>query len=324
MARWAESLLGVNVQISACGRSHISVSKARGWERPAARETLRMCPPSHLPANVNVPGFSTTHRDRPVQSGALGSSPSDATPQGERFAHLDAHNRVSMVESSGDFIALLRSPLRRAPSIADNHAHPVLIPRNQPAPSTRHNTSNRKSSMNQNDTRRSGRRRRGGRRRSNDREETVELKSAPIQNLWQKILAFFRPKTKPQRKSAEAQTKPARQYPEYEPRQKSANPAPAPRSQRKPEAVEVTSPKLYVGNLSFETAESDLFELFKGVGQVQTAEIVTHRESEKSKGFGFVTMTNVDEARRAVLELHDKEFMGRKLVVSGAKAASGR
>ena len=89
---------------------------------------------------------------------------------------------------------------------------------------------------------------------------------------------------------------------------------------RKPEAVDVTSPKLYVGNLSYEATENDLFELFKGVGQVRNAEIVSHRGTERSKGFGFVLMTNVDEARRAVEELHDKEFMGRKLVVSGAKA----
>jgi RNA recognition motif-containing protein len=60
------------------------------------------------------------------------------------------------------------------------------------------------------------------------------------------------------------------------------------------------------------------------VGKVQNAEIVTHKESEKSKGFGFVIMTSVDEAKRAVTELHDKEFMGRKLVVSGAKTAVDR
>jgi len=52
---------------------------------------------------------------------------------------------------------------------------------------------------------------------------------------------------------------------------------------------------------------------------VQSAEIVTHKHNEKSKGFGFVTMSSVEEAKRAVDVLHDKEFMGRKLVVSGAK-----
>ncbi|MDQ3621032.1 MAG: RNA-binding protein [Verrucomicrobiota bacterium] len=89
---------------------------------------------------------------------------------------------------------------------------------------------------------------------------------------------------------------------------------------RKPEPVDVTSPKLYVGNLSFEASESDLFELFKGIGAVLNAEIVTNKFNEKSKGFGFVTMASIDEARRAVSELHDKEFLGRKLVVSGAKS----
>jgi RNA recognition motif-containing protein len=85
--------------------------------------------------------------------------------------------------------------------------------------------------------------------------------------------------------------------------------------------VEVSSPKLYVGNLSFDATESDLFELFKGVGAVRNAEIVTHRETDRSKGFGFVLMTTLEEAKRAVAELHDREFLGRKLVVSGAKSS---
>jgi RNA recognition motif-containing protein len=96
-------------------------------------------------------------------------------------------------------------------------------------------------------------------------------------------------------------------------------PQSSPRPSRKPEAVEVTSPKLYVGNLSFDATESDLTELFSGVGQVQNADIVSHKDTERSKGFGFVTMVSVEEARRAVEVLHDKDFMGRKLVVSGAK-----
>jgi RNA recognition motif-containing protein len=102
-------------------------------------------------------------------------------------------------------------------------------------------------------------------------------------------------------------------YPRYE---GASTPPPA----RKRDNVEVSSPKLYVGNLSFDATESDLFELFKGVGAVRNAEIVTHRHNEKSKGFGFVTMASVEEAKRAVTELHDKAFLGRKLVVSGAKS----
>jgi len=88
----------------------------------------------------------------------------------------------------------------------------------------------------------------------------------------------------------------------------------------RPEAVEVTSPRLYVGNLSFDAAESDLFDLFNGVGSVQAAEIVAHHDTQRSKGFGFVTMATIEEAKRAVQELHDRPFLGRKLVVSGAKS----
>ena len=89
---------------------------------------------------------------------------------------------------------------------------------------------------------------------------------------------------------------------------------------RKPEIVEVSSPRIYVGNLSFEATEGDLFELFSGVGSVQSVEIVSNKHTQKSKGFAFVQMQTIDEAKRAVAELHDKDYMGRKLVVSGAKA----
>ena len=93
------------------------------------------------------------------------------------------------------------------------------------------------------------------------------------------------------------------------------------RAPRRMETVEVTTPRLYVGNLSFDATESDLFELFNGVGQVQNAEVVTYKHNQRSKGFAFVQMLTVEEAQRAVTELHDKEFLGRKLLVSGAKSS---
>jgi RNA recognition motif-containing protein len=127
-------------------------------------------------------------------------------------------------------------------------------------------------------------------------------------SLWQKIVGFFKSSSKPGAGSP-AKARTTSNYPQ-----------PEARGSRKPEVVEVTSAKLYVGNLSYEAVESDLFELFKGVGAVRNAEIVAHKHNDKSKGFGFVTMATVEEARRAVTELHDKEFMGRKLVVSGAKS----
>lgn len=89
---------------------------------------------------------------------------------------------------------------------------------------------------------------------------------------------------------------------------------------REPEKIEVTSERLYVGNLDYEAAESDLFELFNGVGQVKNAEVVCHRYNQRSKGYAFVQMGSIDEAKRAVQVLHDQDFMGRKLWVSGAKS----
>lgn len=98
----------------------------------------------------------------------------------------------------------------------------------------------------------------------------------------------------------------------------------APKQVRKPENIEVTSPRIYVGNLSFDATESDLLELFNGVGLVQNVEIVTNKHTQRSKGFGFVQMQTTEEAKRAVEVLHDKDYMGRKLVVSGAKAVDER
>lgn len=92
------------------------------------------------------------------------------------------------------------------------------------------------------------------------------------------------------------------------------------RAPREPRKVEVTGPRLYVGNLDYEATEGDLEELFRGVGAVISAEIVTNQRNQQSKGFGFVEMSHIEEARRAVEVLHDKDFMGRKLLVTGAKS----
>jgi RNA recognition motif-containing protein len=167
-------------------------------------------------------------------------------------------------------------------------------------------------------------RRRPGRGPRRDRERqdtrpttssTARAPQAPAKlSLWDRIKALFSPK----KASTNGSTRPAAResrHPAYTP----STPAAAPRPSRKPEAIEVSSPKLYVGNLSFDATENDIAELFKGLGSVQSAEIVSHKVTEKSKGFGFVVMATVEEAKRAVETLHDKEFMGRKLVVSGAK-----
>lgn len=78
--------------------------------------------------------------------------------------------------------------------------------------------------------------------------------------------------------------------------------------------------RIYIGNLSYEAAEHDLEDLFKGVGSVRKVEIVYNRNTHRSKGYGFVQMANVEEAKRAVEVLHDQPFMGRTLIVNTAKS----
>jgi RNA recognition motif. (a.k.a. RRM, RBD, or RNP domain) len=95
-----------------------------------------------------------------------------------------------------------------------------------------------------------------------------------------------------------------------------------PRPRREPaeaNPASITTERLYVGNLSYDASESDLFELFNGVGSVRNAEVVVNSRTQRSKGFAFLTMASVEEARRAVAELNGKEFMGRALQLSGAK-----
>ena len=156
-------------------------------------------------------------------------------------------------------------------------------------------------------------RRGGSRRRFDTRENRAESRAPAKKSFWQKLTAFFG--------GADSPTKPSAPARNGSTAVRNGAPRQA-RVSRKPESVEVTTPRLYVGNLSFEATEGDLFELFNGVGRVQNAEVVTYKHNERSKGFAFVQMQSVEEAKRAVDELHDKEFLGRKLVVSGAKSES--
>ena len=96
-----------------------------------------------------------------------------------------------------------------------------------------------------------------------------------------------------------------------------------PRAERPPKAEptpqEIVSPKLYVGNLAYEAAESDLFDLFSKVGAVKNVEVAMDRHANRSKGFGFVEMESLDTAKLAAEKLNRTDFMGRQIVVSGAK-----
>ena len=82
--------------------------------------------------------------------------------------------------------------------------------------------------------------------------------------------------------------------------------------------------KLYVGNLPFNTTEQSLNDLFADHGAVTSARIITDRETGRSKGFGFVEMSNGDEAQSAIETLTGQEFQGRKLVVNEARPQEPR
>jgi len=82
--------------------------------------------------------------------------------------------------------------------------------------------------------------------------------------------------------------------------------------------------KLYVGNLAFGTTEQLLANKFAEFGNVESAKIITDRESGRSKGFGFVEMSTEEEAQEAINALHGKEFEGRTLTVNEAKPMEPR
>ena len=82
-----------------------------------------------------------------------------------------------------------------------------------------------------------------------------------------------------------------------------------------PNAVEI-----YVGNLSYEMSNSDLRKEFQKFGIVNSARIITQRNSRKSKGYGFVEMKHRSEAEEAIMALNNKEIKGRKIHVNEARA----
>jgi hypothetical protein len=86
------------------------------------------------------------------------------------------------------------------------------------------------------------------------------------------------------------------------------------------EVTEVTTPRLYVGNLSYEASESDLFDLFSQAGGVRNVEIAMDKKTHRSKGFGFVEMESVTVAEAAQRKFHAYHLMGRELIVMGAKS----
>ena len=76
--------------------------------------------------------------------------------------------------------------------------------------------------------------------------------------------------------------------------------------------------KLFVGNLPWSVTDQDLEEMFAPFGSVDSAKVITDRETGRSRGFGFVEMPD-DSARSAIEDLNDSDIQGRKLTVNQAR-----
>jgi RNA recognition motif. (a.k.a. RRM, RBD, or RNP domain) len=182
-----------------------------------------------------------------------------------------------------------------------------------------------------------GRRRRGGRGRSNGgsshSENRVHSNGGPSatpkkkESTLSKLFGWItgkksKPEPKPTFRTGASGSRP--DFKEREPRAERTERAERPRREDRPPKAdptpqEITSPKLYVGNLAYEAAESDLFDLFSKVGAVKNVEVAMDRHANRSKGFGFVEMETLETAKEAAAKLNRTDFMGRQIVVSGAK-----
>jgi len=184
-----------------------------------------------------------------------------------------------------------------------------------------------------------GRRRRGGRGRSGQggsySENRVHTNGGPSsapkkeKSLLGKLFGWLSPKKdkpeakQPYRPSTSSRPEFKERTPHAERIERAERPERPKREDRPPKAdpvpQEITSPKLYVGNLAYEAAESDLFDLFSKVGAVKNVEVAMDRRANRSKGFGFVEMETLETAKEAAEKLNRTDFLGRQIVVSGAK-----
>ena len=86
----------------------------------------------------------------------------------------------------------------------------------------------------------------------------------------------------------------------------------------------MSNKKIYVGNLPYSAGDSDLADKFGAFGTVESARVVTDRDTGRSKGFGFVEMATPEDAGKAIESLNGSDFMGRKMMVSEARPQEPR
>ena len=82
--------------------------------------------------------------------------------------------------------------------------------------------------------------------------------------------------------------------------------------------------KLFVGGLSYNTTDASLEEFFAAIGKVLSAKVIVDRDTNRSKGFGFVEMSSEEEAQAAVAQLNGKELDGRQIAVNEARPQENR
>ena len=81
---------------------------------------------------------------------------------------------------------------------------------------------------------------------------------------------------------------------------------------------------VFVGNMSFQTTEGDLREMFEPFGEIARVNVITDRDTGRARGFAFVEMTNDEEAAKAIAALNGKEVGGRALNVNEARPKAER
>ena len=81
---------------------------------------------------------------------------------------------------------------------------------------------------------------------------------------------------------------------------------------------------IYVGNLPFDAQESDLRSLFAEYGTIESASVITDRDTGRSRGFGFVELADRDQATRAIAKLNGHDLKGRRITVNEAKPRTAR
>ncbi|MFO0954989.1 MAG: RNA-binding protein [Candidatus Saccharibacteria bacterium] len=84
------------------------------------------------------------------------------------------------------------------------------------------------------------------------------------------------------------------------------------------------SAKLFVGSLPYSTTDEELREMFAGVGTVESAKVIFDRDTQRSKGFGFVELSSEEEAQAAIKQFDGTEMGGRRIVVNIARPMTNR